>query len=291
MATNFSNALIPRPNVAPSIHDVANFIHTTLVAGGWIIPTDTGQLDLTSSPITTTYPQTVGYRLYKTADALTPVYVRLDYGTPNHFNYFFGLFVTIGTGLSGGMITGVLLSQINVSSLNSLTASVCNFGAAGNNWFSFVLFPSIYGAGLAVAFERRRTLLQADADTGIVLNCRGYISAGTSIVSANLCKSYLIPFTGSAPTPENGFATTLSSNNPSQVNGVIYGGLIRPIFGTEDPPCLGFAMCNSLDLVDYFTVIIAINGVNHTYRQCGPNISSLRSGGSDANTRLLMRWE
>ena len=301
MTANSSNALIATYTTS-EIRAWSQFIDNTLINGGWLHTSDTGQADLTTI-VTASQNAASGYKIYQSDDALTDLFVKMEFGyayantggPAGSTQSCPGLWITIGTGSNGsGTITGTLFARTLLTTytpnagVNS-NAAAYSFGSAGTSWFNLALWLDLATPlPLVFCLERRKNSSQADVDTGIVVNCIAYRAVNGAYTRSSQC----IPLSGSVPAAQSGFPALLSTDNPMQFDGKQQAGLVRPFIGYADPPCLGMALCNSSDLANYATNTLNINSVNHTYRQCGPNITGLRHGHSaETVTRLLLRYE
>jgi hypothetical protein len=286
MTVQTLSALAPQTYETANLIAMASFIDTTLIGGGWLRTADTGQLDISTLVGTSTQNTVLGYKVYKSNDGLTDIYLKVEFGVSGGSSWP-GIWFTAGLGSNGsGTITSICMSRYLLYATGNSPVASQNYGAAGPSWFSFGLFLDIQYYAAIFTFERRKDSTQQDVNTGIVIN-RGWYNPAVNRYS------YCIPFTGSVPPAQVGFQTILSNDNPVQFDGKQQIGLIRPMIGYADPACLGLVMCNSSDIANWAIANVVINGVTHIYRHCGPYLSGNRVGsvGSETATRLLMRWE
>ena len=113
MAT-YTNTFAFDMSVSANFQALMNQIHTEILAFGWVDPGDTGQVDLTAaaSPGLSTF---AGYRIYKTGDALTAIYMKVQYGE-GVATTVPALRFTFGTGTDGaGTPTGSVSAAIDVA--------------------------------------------------------------------------------------------------------------------------------------------------------------------------------
>ena len=286
MAALINNSLVCSNTTAATFRAWCTFVHNLFMLG-FINVTDAGQIDFTTVATPTSTNMVMGYKIYKTNDALTPVYFKVEFGcaatalSPS-------ISITIGTGYTaGGTISGLtLLSRTQITSGNSdnATAQTC-FGSGDINRVCFALFTSTTLCPLMFSFERRKDITIADVDTGVIID---WSNAGNTYFS--LCA----PFTGVIPVKENGFQFILTTNNPAAYGNVVPQGLRIPCLGPSEPPGMNMAFCNSYDYGAYAEPVLTINLTTVKFKHGGQYINALRgsnTGNNDVNTRLLLRYD
>jgi hypothetical protein len=254
---------------------------------GFINVTDSGQIDLTNTPIPTVAKTTIGYKIYRTNDSMTPIYFKVEFGAGGNPLYPL-IAITIGTAyINGGTISGlILLSRIelNQNSLDSSTSQVA-FGSGDTNRVCFVIFASSAVVPMFFSFERRKDINISDVDTGVLLDWSSTISKNRT-----LC----VPFTGVIPVADVGFHFILTTTSPAAYGNVVPQGLRIPCLGPSEPPGMNMAFCTTGDYGAFAEPTITINSTNVKFKQCGSFLTSLRAttGTSDeTQTRLLLRYE
>lgn len=103
MATTFSKALQPSNSTNANMRGWVGFIDSTLIAGGWVNTTDTGQTAVASFVTPSSGNTAAGYRVYRMNDALqasAPVFLRLDFGS-SYTPIYMGLWITLGPSTNG----------------------------------------------------------------------------------------------------------------------------------------------------------------------------------------------
>lgn len=265
----------------------ASFIDAAMLLG-LIGTADTGQVNLTTVTKPSVVSTSQGYKVYRTNDALTTIYIKIEFGSGTNILYP-SVWITVGTNTDGaGTITGTVLlvrTQIAIATSDAATQQLCiASGSAGR--VCFALFLSIAtGFPIWFSLERRKNSSLAEADTGII------IDYGKGITGhASLCA----PFTGIIPTAESGLQFILTSSNPGAYGTTVPIGLRIPCLGSSEPPGLNVALCNGNDFGALAEVTVTVNSVDHVYKQCGPYINTLRGGSTgpyDTATRLMLRYE
>lgn len=287
MSTLTSNTLFHSNSTDAMFRAWASFVDSAMLLG-LIATADTGQINLVTVSKPAAASTSQGYKIYRTNDGLTPVYIKVEFGSGSNIAYP-SMWITIGTGTDGaGTINGTVLlarTQIVNAATDTTNQSLC-IASGANGRVCFGMFLSVaVGQTIWFSFERRKTSALADADTGIIVD---YGRGATWHYS--LCA----PFSGVIPTPEIGMQFILTTNNPGVYGNTIPEALRIPCLGPSEPPGLNVAICNSNDYGAFAEVTIAINGVNHVFKHCGPYINTLRgmsTGLGDANTRLMLRYE
>jgi hypothetical protein len=229
----------------------------------------------------------MGFKAYQTGDALTPIYIKVEFGSFNQ-SLTPAIWLTIGTAYTaGGTIGGVvLLPRLQIASAgNDVSTSHICFGSSGVDRVCFCMFASLAAHAFWFSFERRKDATITNADTGIILD-----GGLASTLHWSLCA----PFTGIIPIAEKGMQFILSTNNPAAYGNLVPEGLRIPCLGPSEPPGLNIAVCTASDYGSYAEPVLNIATVDHAFKHCGPNITTLRgatTGVVDVNTRLLLRYE
>ena len=286
MAKVFTNSLLCSNTTTATFRAWAAFLDS-IFSAGLVNVTDAAQINLTSVAIPTLTYQSMGFRIYRTDDALTTIYIKIEFGSgAAAANPSFWL--TIGTTYTvGGTIGGVVLlpRQNFYATANDITTSHVCFGSSGVDRLCFAMFTGSATHVMWFSFERRKDATIANVDTGVIFD-GGFGTGGHW--------SQCVPFTGVIPTAEKGMQFILSTNNPAAYGALVPEGLRIPCLGPSEPPGLNVAVCTANDYGSYAEPTLSIATVNHAFKQCGPNITTLRgatTGVVDVNTRLLLRYE
>lgn len=286
MATLYDNSILCYSANATQFRAWCNFIKSSFLLG-FVQTADTGQVDLSAVAAPTSTNQVMGYQIYKTNDAFTPVYVKVEFGSGSSAGSMPSIWITVATGTNGaGQMTGTILfprTQIS-NSLDASTLNTC-FASGANNRVCFALFLSSSSLPWWFSLERLKDAAIADVDTGVVIDW-GFGYSGH--------RSLCAPFSGIIPTPEFGMQFVLSSNNPAAYGNVIPEGLRIPMLGPSQYPGRNIAICMANDWGNFAETDLTINVTTHKFKHCGPNITTLRGGSassSDSATRLLLRYE
>jgi hypothetical protein len=286
MATAFDNTIICSNTTAVLFRRWANFIHNVFLLG-LVNVTDAAQVNLDTVAAPSAINTPMGFKVYQTNDAKTPVYIRVDFGsgllTPTP-----SIWLTIGTSYTtGGTIGGVILLpyfQLAGGAGNATLQHTC-FGSGANNRVCFAMFTNLATSPIWFSFERRKDNNLADVDTGILLD---------GGLSTTLHWSLCAPFSGVIPVAEKGMQFILSTNNPAAYGTTIPEGLRIPCLGASEAPGLNIGLCMANDYGNYAQPTLNINSVDHLFKHCGPYINALRgdsTGCTDTATRLLLRYE
>ena len=286
MATLYANNIYCSNSNSTVFRAWASFIHNVFMLG-FVNVVDAGQIDLTSVVAPTIIAQVMGYKIYRTNDALTPVYVKVEFGAGAAI-LAPSIWITIGTSYTvGGTVGGVILTnRIQLTNtINNLTAYQVCFGSGAANRVCFAMYLTTAGMPIWFSMERRKDATIADADTGII------VDAG---LATTFHWSQCQPFVGLIPTAELGLQFILSTNNPAAYGNVIPEGLRIPCLGPSEPPGTNVALCNVNDYGEFAEPILTINAVDYKFKHAGHKIYNLRAstvGCNDTNTRLLLRYD
>lgn len=286
MTTLTDNTIIASNSTAAQFRAWAQFIDAAFKLG-FVQTADSGQVDLATVAAPSSSNVSMGYRVYRTNDALTPLFFRVEYGSGSISTYP-GIWLTIGTGTNGaGTISGtVLLTRTQIANANSDTSTqhLC-FASGANNRLTLAMFLNTSAYPLWLSIERRKDANLDDADTGVLVDWGR---------ANNQHSSLCAPFAGVIPTPEIGMQFILTTNNPGAYGNVIPEGLRIPCLGPSEPPGRNVAICNSNDWGQFAEPTLTIAGTDHVFKHCGPHLTTLRgasTGITDSNTRLLLRFE
>lgn len=145
-----------------------NQLHSELLGVGFVATSDTGQLDLGSSP-TLANSSLVGFRLYELNDSLSgthPIYLRIEFWTMN--NLKLNINMRIGKGTDGaGALTGAFGGSnlwASAPSQNTQTVLHTAYLSRGEGYFVLLYaYPTSTANGVLsyygfLAFERARNL-------------------------------------------------------------------------------------------------------------------------------------
>lgn len=284
MATRFSSTLVSDITTDARFRANAQFVEDTLVTtGGWLLSTETGD----TAPGSLAHPTAVnvkkGFRVYKTNDGLTQVYMRIDYGSTNAAGgNGFGMWITLGTGSDGaGTLTGIFFNgggstsaTVGASNSGGNSGSVNSYGSADTGRVQLGLFVSATATNIiAFSFERSKDSSGADTSDSILLSGRIGNSAATGIwnvaaVGSSMEVSHCVILAGGTqPTFEYGLSYVLTRNNPSETFGNPVGvGLIQHFKGTSVQPGMGVCVVNSSDVSAEGSFTQTIYGATRTYQ-------------------------
>jgi hypothetical protein len=295
VATRFDTTLQMSNSTDALFQAWTQFIHNTLITtGGWVDPGDTGQVNLATAAHPTLANTTVGFRVYRMADALqatAPVYLRLDYGSSGAANSPRCL-VTIGTGTNGaGTITGAIISGTLWAGNGNAVTACHSYGSADTNRVQLMMFVNGGAVDLMMmSIERSKDATGADTGAGILMTWGN----NGQIVFTN----FLIRAGGSQPPTEPGIAVVLSNVSGSTVfSGDVGVGIPLHFKSVVQQPGLGIVVVNSADFIAEATPAFTFYGASHTYQlgnNAGSQIGITTGNGattSRANTRVGIRYE
>lgn len=312
MATRFSSTLVSDITTDARFRAIAQFVEDTIVTtGGWTVSTETGD----TAPASLAHPTAInvkkGFRIYKTADALTQVYMRIDYGsTAATSGNGFGMWITLGTGSDGaGTLSGIFFnggsaSAATVGSASSATVgttgAVNSYGSADTGRVQLGLFVSSTVANIiALSIERARDSSGTQINDILLACTAGNITNvfGFSPVAACMETSqYCITAGGTQPTPELGLAFVLTRTNPSETFGNPVGaGVVQYFKGASQPPGVGLAVVNSSDVSAEGSFPMIVYGSSITYQHLNslqPAVSTTATAATAAtHRRVCVRYD
>ena len=286
MATLYTNNIYGSNSTAALFRTWATFIHNVFMLG-FVNVTDAAQIDLATVAAPATTVTSLGFKIYRTNDALTTVYIKVEFGS-GATALQPAIWITIGTSYTvGGTMGGVIMyNRLLLSNGANGTATYMTcFGSGATNRVCFAMFLSAASYPFWFSFERRKDATITDADTGVILDSGLGIASHTSLCA---------PFAGLIPTAELGMQMILSTNNPAAYGNVIPEGLRIPCLGPSENPGTNVAFCNVNDYGEYAEPTLTINSVDYKFKHCGNRIYNLRpssAGCVDINVRLLLRYD
>lgn len=313
MATRFSSTLVSDITTDARFRAIAQFVEDTLVTtGGWLVSTETGDTAPGSLAHPTATNTKKGFRVYKTNDGLTQIYMRIDYGSTNATSgNGFGMWITLGTGSDGaGTLSGIFFNGggstgATVGAANTIgtTGVVNSYGSADTGRVQLGLFVSAtVGNIIAFSLERSKDSSGADTSDGILLS--GRIGNGGSngiwnVAAVGSCMEVshaLIVAGGTQPTFEYGLSYVLTRNNPSETFGNPVGvGLLQHFKGASVQPGVGICVVNSSDVSAEGSFTQTIYGATRTYQHLNslqPTISnSATTATARTSSRVCMQYD
>lgn len=313
MATRFSSTLVSDITTDARFRANAQFVEDTLVTtGGWLLSTETGD----TAPGSLAHPTAVatkkGFRVYKTNDGLTQVYMRIDYGSTNATSgNGFGMWITLGTGSDGaGTLSGIFFNgggstspTVGASNSNGTTGPVNSYGSADTGRVQLGLFVSATSANIILfSFERSKNSSGSDTSDSILLTGRIGNSAANGFWNVNPVASAVevshcvVVAGGTQPTFEYGLSYVLTRNNPSETFGNPVGvGLLQHFKGATVQPGVGACVVNASDVSAEGSFTQTIYGSSRTYQQLNslqptrPTSSSVAT--ANASQRMCIRYD
>lgn len=306
MATRFSSTLVSDITTDARFRANAQFVEDTLVTtGGWLLSTETGDTAPGSLAHPTTTNVKKGFRVYKTNDGLTQVYMRIDYGSTNATSgNGFGMWITLGTGSDGaGTLSGVFFngggstgptigSATNAST--GTTGAVNSYGSADTGRVSLGMFISTTAANIEMfSLERSKDATGADTSDGILMSATGGAASSiwpTDTANAAEASQYAVIAGGTQPTWELGLSFILTRNNPSETFGNPVGvGLIQHFRGASVQPGIGACVVNSSDVSAEGSFTQTIYGATRTYQHLNSLQAAIATSATLAAARTSVR--
>jgi hypothetical protein len=253
-----------------------------------------------------------GFRVYKTNDGLTQVFMRIDFGSTGATGgNGFAMWATLGTGSDGaGNITGVFLNGgsttgctfgPSAASVIGNTNPVNCYGSASPGRFQLALFVSATASNIiCVSLERTKDSTGADTSEGLLLTCTPGNTTnifGLSGTSACVSVATLLLIAGGVqPTPESGLTYVLTRNDPSDSYGNNVGfGLVIHFKGVSVQPGVGMCVVNASDVGVEGSFSAVIYGATRTFQNlnsllpCRPVSKTTNS--SNPNQRMCIRYD
>lgn len=313
MATRFSSTLVSDITTDARFRANAQFVEDTLVTtGGWLLSTETGDTAPGSLAHPTATNAKKGFRVYKTNDGLTQVYMRIDYGSTNATSgNGFGMWITLGTGSDGaGTLSGIFFNggastgaTVGAGAAVGTTGAVNSYGSADTGRLQLGLFVSSTVANIiGFSLERTKDATGTDSSDGILL--AGRIGNGASngiwnlspVTSCLEVSQYCILAGGTQPTFEFGLSFILTRNNPSETfNNEVGVGLIQHIKGRSVQPGVGMCIVNASDVSVEGSFAQNVYGSTVTYQHlnslqpCVP--TSVSTATARAISRIAIRYD
>lgn len=270
-------------------------VDTQIVGFGWVVTTDTGQLNLAT--VNYSIGQTVyGYKVYKLADTLqatVPFFMRIDYGlttygtTPPQYTF------TVGTATDGAGNITTQASQALVLAPIAGTAVLQNCYFSGDtSRFHMCLFDGpTQNEALFFSIERSKDATGADNGDGMMIygRCNGantyndpigtfsqLVPAAATGLVYNALTSIPAAFNQAQNTMANGSTLGVALPIPFNLRPFNYG--------------LGCLIYQGTDFGLYTVTGITVYSVSHSYIALNQSCSSPTLP-SNKLTHLMMRYE
>ncbi len=294
MATATSSAFLFNNSSDANFRAWAQWIHDRLIAWGWTVTADTGQINLATVVAPAAANTSKGYEIWIMGDALqatNPVFLKLEYGsraaaaTPS-------VWLTVGTGSNGsGTITnGGTRTQIGTS--NTPTAGGINhmYGSGSTNRMAFSLGVEDTAACVFFGIERTKDATGADSTEGVVM-----YGIGANSASGDVGFSQAIPFSGTIPGVEPKLSGDFPSNT-GQTTGIfgadVYTYSIKPMMFYPRNPIMGYVVWFTGDFTNEVSITLDIYGASRTYMPfTSSNTSTKMATNARTEARLAMRYE
>ena len=267
---------------------------STFIASQWTQTADTGQINWS----TVTLPAAGaigGFEVYRPNDALTPIYLRIDYGraTSSSAAWFE---VTIGTGTNGaGTLTGNVSSihlggQNNSNNASGGTSATweCDFSGSGSRLG--LLLGRTAGSQVAQGFFVERSLDNTGAYTSTYMTL---VTVGN--FSGTNCTYQSTVLLSGTPVNANGGALTnpvviADISTSCSANGGISISPVFPSFGNFGNPMTCVASARGADIVDGTTFTSVLYGSTFTYMGT-KGTNSTQFFGPNSASALVMRYD
>ena len=268
---------------------------STFIASQWTQTSDTGQINWTTVSLPAA-GSTGGFEIYRPNDALTPIYLRIDYGraTSSSAAWFE---VTIGTGTNGaGTLTGNVSAvhlggQNNGNNASGGTSATweCDFSGSGSRLG--LLLGRNAGSQVAKGFFVERSLDNTGAYTStyMTLVTVAEISPGTNCTYQSTVLLSGLPFNVSAGAITNPVVITDTSTSCA-ANGGIAISPVFPSFGQFGNPMTCVASARGADIVDGTTFTSVLYGSTFTYLGT-KGTNTTQYFGPNINSALVMRYD
>lgn len=180
---NIDTTLVGQQSSDAELRAIAVAQDAAILAMGWVQAADSGQANPAALVRNATQQTSVGFRIYRMADALqatSPVFLKLEWGTGGSANTFQN-WITIGTGTNGsGTITGIKFARTATKTNSAASAAIQNCVFSGDtNRLIIVMFYTISTTGQMISIEREKSALGADVVTGL------YVTYSTGSLSSN----------------------------------------------------------------------------------------------------------
>ena len=243
--------------------------HDILVGTMGLVQTaDTGQVDLSTAtrPSTGAY---AGFRIYRTNDGLTDLFIRIQFGTNTSSSTFPRMTVQVGTGTDGaGNLNGMVTNEYFAGANRSITAGKWLRIATGVDGLWHISFHrSGYGLGAQLGFTLARicNLSGAPSNDGFRLYAtNGAEGGGGAMHTIRLL-----------PTPNN-FGSTNSASfamAPNGIDSTVLDGrpqvFMHQAAIPEVRPIRGLVSYRRTEIGEATAFTLRVGGVDRTYMPLG----------------------
>lgn len=277
---------------------------------------DTGQINTATVTRPGAANTSAGYvigRFNDTAQATSPIFFKLEFGTFNNASTSVQMWITVGTGSNGsGTINGTTMGRVGIggalpaSNVTAYTTRGCYSTADGVAWlawkYNILGTANQTGAGFLIARSNDNT--GAPTTDAVLLLANSASGANSAISNSGTVQviSYLTSTAYSTAAPWNGTGTSglVWGLIPFSLTSTLFSGnvYVGPCFQYTPVP----GVSNWYGLVSYSELglgstasITMVGSTAHTYIQAGSflDTNSLTSIGYVANTSVgvILPWE
>lgn len=263
-------------------------IFDTIIAGGWIQASDTGQINFTTVTKPTVINTVSGYSILRMNDSLqstVPVFMKLEYGCGSSLTYP-ALFITLGVGSDGsGNLTTPTSTRIEVGpQAGNATVYQSKLSVASNRLIMW-LWPSASLAPI-ICIERTHDSSGGDTTLGVMLFAYGHGSATASV-------SGILLFAGPVTANNAYWNTSLPPPVTSNAwNTDVYLYPVRTWGAGESSPSNQMMLYYNQDLTQYNVINVKMwDGVTRPMYPIGIMSVNSSYGASTSISSLAMRWD
>lgn len=260
----------------------AKAISDFFAAAGWVQSSDTGQVNWTSIASVPGSGAYV-YEIWKPGDALTPFFIKLEYGNSVGANSP-GLRITLSTATNGagtplGFIAGPTVTTNQTLTPPSTIATYDCYFSGSNNRMAFMMWRNApNNVQQFIAVERSVDATGAYTGAYATFFTCGWVGGGSGLAQWSPCVQQSLVFAvGAAPTSggtirnqgSSGFLARAYSNNNQAPSGVFNASLPfdtpAPFIGYFDYPVTVLGVGQGADFPEAITFNVTLYGQTRTY--------------------------
>lgn len=256
----------PSNSTATLFREWCQFVSDGIANAGWVQTSDTGQINLNTVSAPSSTNQSMGYQIWRTNDSLTPVYLKLEYGSGLSTNNP-AMWAQLGWGSNGsGTLTGNTTTRHQVRLNGNTTTQLPCYASGTNNMLAIVMFSSASSSAnyaLTLLIERLRNSSGSVVDNGAWIGMFGTDNGGGIANSRNASQVCLNG--GTNPTGIGTIPLLVPRNSTNIVGSTVGVYPIVPIGQTVYPAILGAVGFYYADIGDATTFTLSRYGTNRTY--------------------------
>lgn len=267
-------------------------ISDALLAQGWVKSADTGQIDWATIARPTVANTVQGFEIWRPGDALSPIFLKIEYGSGAANALHPGVWITLGNGTNGaGTLTGNVSARTQLSASGNTTGNVTIRSGGNASSFQIMLASEFNNGANMIAFSVERSYTPVTSPSPALTETDDY--AVLSWITATQKQSQVVPKAGLGSVPAPRLFDSLCGDDGVTVRGVSPAYcFLYPFWGRACLPLRSFAAYMNAEMTGQDDDTADFYGVSLNYFRAGGTLNNIFGNGTPAtNSRLAMRYD